>query len=320
MTLFGHDQPWHEWRTAMAGLRMHHGWILSGRRGVGKAAFAIAAARELVATPGVPQPKGDHPDVIVLEPMPADKEEEKKRADGKAYQRKRNISVEQVRQTQQRLVTRPTLGARRAIVIDSADAMEPAAANALLKSLEEPPDGTFFLLIAHRIGALLPTIRSRCRVLGFPDLAPEELDRLLQVEAPATDAAEREAAIAAAAGSPGAALDFLSLGLGKVHRLMMEIADHGDPDMARRGRLAELIGARPTREKQLATLELARAVVAARMATASMRFIPAIDHAHGELARLTRLAPTHNFDPGLLVLEIGGLLATLAVPRELADG
>ena len=71
MILAGHEEPRREWQAALAGPRLHHGWILTGKRGIGKAAFALAAARELVAEAGVPQPHGDHPDVIVLEPLPA---------------------------------------------------------------------------------------------------------------------------------------------------------------------------------------------------------------------------------------------------------
>jgi DNA polymerase III subunit delta' len=70
--LAGHEEPWAQWRAAMAGPRMHHGWILAGPRGIGKASFAMAAARELVAEAGVPQPEGDHPDVIVLSHLPCE--------------------------------------------------------------------------------------------------------------------------------------------------------------------------------------------------------------------------------------------------------
>src|SRR5688500_15368556 len=320
MTLAGHDEPWREWRAAIAGPRLHHGWILSGRRGTGKATFALQAARELVAEPGIAQPQGAHADIIVLEPLPATAEDEKKREEGKPYQLKRNITVEQVRAMQQRLNTRPTLGSRRAIVIDPADDLEKGAANALLKSLEEPPAGTFFLLVAHRLGRLLPTIRSRCRVLSFPRLAAAEIDAILQREAPRADAAMRAAAIAAAGGSPGVALDFVALDLGEVHALMREIAQTGDPDFKLRGRLAEAMGARPDRKRQLAAIDLARAVAAARMHDASRAAIPALTDTHADLVRLAGQAPTYNFDPGLLVMEIGTLLASLAAPSERLHG
>ncbi|MEO6040990.1 MAG: DNA polymerase III subunit delta' [Croceibacterium sp.] len=320
MTLAGHERPWREWRQALAGPRLHHGWILAGKRGVGKAAFALAAARELVAETGLQQPAGYHPDIIVLEPLPASAEDERKRDEGKPFQLKRNISVDQIRAMQQRLTTRPTLGNRRAVIIDPADELEKGAANALLKSLEEPPAGTFFLLVAHRLGRLLPTIRSRCRVLRFPDLDSAALDAILAREAPQADATTRAAAIAAAGGSPGAALEFVELDLAKVHGLMVAIAERGDPGLALRGKLSEAMGARPDRKRQLAVLELARAVLAERMNATERPGIPALAQAHSDLVRLTAQAPTYNYDAGLLVMEIGGLLASLGVPREPAHG
>ena len=58
---------------------MHHAWLLAGKKGLGKMSFALAAARELVAEPGVPQPEGPHPDILVLTHLPKDEKEEKKR-------------------------------------------------------------------------------------------------------------------------------------------------------------------------------------------------------------------------------------------------
>ncbi len=318
MTFAGHEAPWREWHAALAGKRLHHGWIFAGRRGVGKAAFARQAARELVAEPGVPQPPGGHPDVIVLEPLPASAEDEKKRDEGKPYAVKRNITVEQVRGMQARLTTRPTLGARRVVIIDAADDLERGASNALLKSLEEPPVGTFFMLVAHRLGRLLPTIRSRCRVLNFPAVDTAEIDALLREAAPNADAAVREAAIAAAGGSPGVALEFVELDLGGLYRAMTAIAERGDRDFTARGKLAETLGPRPDRRRQLAAIDLARAVLAARMGETPRDQLPALSDAHAELVRLAAQAPTYNFDPGLLILEIGTLLASLAEPSAAA--
>jgi DNA polymerase-3 subunit delta' len=304
----------------MAGPRLHHGWILTGRRGLGKSTFAHEAARLLVAEPGIVQPRRDHPDVIVLEPLPATADDEKKREEGKPYQTKRNITVDQVRAMQQRLTTRPTLGNRRAIIIDPADELEKSAANALLKSLEEPPAGSHFLLVVHRLGRLLPTLRSRCRLLQFPRVGAAEIDGILHREAPQADDAVRAAAIAAAGGSPGAAIHFIALDLGARDERMCEIAERGDADFARRGRLAEAMGARPDRRRQLAAIDLARAVVAARMERTPVAAIPALTAAHADLNRLAAQAPTYNFDPGLMVMEIGGLLASLAVPRAPVHG
>ncbi|MXO72161.1 AAA family ATPase [Alteraurantiacibacter buctensis] len=315
MTLLGHKEAWAQWRAAMAGARMHHAWILGGKKGLGKATFALTAARELVAEPGVPQPPGEHPDVIVLTNLPASKEDEKKREDGKPFALKRNISIDQIRQMQLRLNTRPTLGSRRVIIIDPADDLEKSACNALLKSLEEPPQGTFFLLVTHRPGRLLPTIRSRCRMLPFRPLDNREMEEVLEREAPSGSPAARTAAIAAAAGSPGAALDFVELDLGPLHTLMGQIAATGDADFKLRGKLADAIGTRPSRERQAAVLDLARTVLAERMATTPMTQVPALVETNADLAQLAAHFPIYNFDPGLLVMEIGTLLAHLAPVR-----
>ncbi|WP_338244858.1 AAA family ATPase [Aurantiacibacter hainanensis] len=320
MSYIGHDEAWADWRRALSGDRMHHGWILSGRKGVGKSAFALAAARELVAEEGIPQPEGNHPDIRYVSHPPKNETEARKRDEDKPFELARNIKVDQIRELQRRLTTRPTLGSRRAVIIDPADDMETSAANALLKSLEEPPAGTYFMLIAHRMGRLLPTIRSRCRVLNFPRVSDEDMDAILARESPQASTDMREAAIAAASGSPGAAIDFVELDLGKIHTLMRQVVDQGDPDFALRGRLAGAMGARPSREKQLAAIELARAVVADRMRGVVPGDIPAMVETHGALVRLAGQAPTYNFDPGLLVMEIGTLLANLAGSRTPANG
>ncbi|MBH5322601.1 DNA polymerase III subunit delta' [Aurantiacibacter sediminis] len=318
MTYIGHEDAWASWRSASSGERMHHAWILSGRKGVGKSAFALAAARELVAEDGIAQPQGDHPDIFYTSHPPKNDAEAKKRADGKPYELARNIKIEQIRKLQQRLTTRPTLGTRRVVIIDPADDMETPTANALLKSLEEPPQGTFFLLIAHRIGRLLPTIRSRCRVLSFPRISDDDMRAVLAREAPQASNEMRDAAIAAASGSPGAAIDFVELDLGKIHTLMQQIAERGDPDFSLRGQLAAAMGARPKREKQLAAIELARAVVAGHMSGVGRDQIPALVESHAELVRLAAQAPTANFDAGLLIMEIGTLLSNLAAARSAA--
>ncbi|RXZ66100.1 DNA polymerase III subunit delta' [Pelagerythrobacter rhizovicinus] len=319
MTLLGHDEAWRQWRDALSGARMHHAWLLAGKRGLGKMSFAEAAARELCAEPGVAQPTGPHPDVHVLTHQPKDEKEERKRDEGKPYEVRRNITVAQIRAMQQKLTTRPTLGARRAVIIDPADDLEKSASNALLKSLEEPPTGTFFLLIAHRPARLLPTIRSRCRMLRFPALGERELADWLGTRAPEADAETREAAARAASGSPGVALDFVQRDLGPLHTLMARIVREGDEALDLRGRLAEAVGTRPDRERIAAILDLARAVLANELDRKGRNGWPGLIDAHAALVRLAGEAPTYNFDPGLLVMEIGTLLASAAPASERAD-
>ena len=316
--LVGHDGVWREWEAARGGHRMHHAWMLVGREGLGKAAFARAAAVELVADPGTHQPPiENHPDILWLAQLPANDDEAKKRDDGRAYATKRNISVDQVREMQRRLNTRPTLGSRRAVIIDPADVLEKGAANALLKSLEEPPQGTVFLLVVHQPGRLLPTIRSRCQVLRFRTLDAGEMGHALDIHAPDLDTLTREAAIAVGAGSPGAALAFAAQDLGKAWQIMRQIVVRGDADLSLRSALAAAIGQRPDRERQMAALTAARMVLVDAMGGPQSH--TALADAHTALVQLAREAPTYNYDAGLLMLEIGAVLAGVAQTRESAS-
>ncbi len=316
MPLIGHDEAWAAWRAALAGERMHHAWLLTGKAGLGKGAFALAAARDLVG--GGPEAT-QHPDILVLTYGPKDEKEESKRANGKPFELARGIRIKQIREMQHRLTTRPTIGDKRAVVIDPADAMERPSSNALLKSLEEPPAGTFFLLVSHDPAGLLPTIRSRCRTLRFPILNDEELGRFLaqQTDAPAD---ERAAAIAAASGSPGTALAFVAMGLATAARTMRHIRDSGDAQFSARGQLTALIGARPERERLRAVLDLARAIVAEDIERLPARLATRRIAAHKGLVRLTGEYLTYNYDIGLLALEIGNLLASCSEATARADG
>lgn len=315
MNMIGHDAAWQSWRGAMSGTRMHHAWLLAGKKGLGKATFAQSAARELLGSEG----QGEHPDILTLTYGPKNKDEAKKRDEGKSFEFARGIKVEQVREVQRRLTTRPTMGDKRVVIIDPADDMEVSASNALLKSLEEPPRGTYFLLVAHSPARLLPTIRSRCRTVRFPVILPEEMDELLRRLAPEADIASRDAAIAAAAGSPGAALSFLDFDLGKSAQLMRRILEEGDRDFGLRGQLAGTIGAKQNIPRLQAVLDLARAILAQRIENAPNDPRKLID-THAELVRLTGEQPTYNFDPGLLGMEIGTLLASAGAASERGNG
>jgi DNA polymerase III subunit delta' len=312
-----HAEAWRQWRDALGGQRMHHGWLLAGKAGLGKRDFAMAAARELVAEPGVPQPSGDHPDIIVLTYGPKDEKGEKAQAEGKPFDLARSIRIKQIRAMQRRLITRPTLGSRRAIIIDPADDMEKGAANALLKSLEEPPVGTFFLLVTHRPARLLPTIRSRCRTLRFPVLNDKQLADMLGDAGLPPD----PGAIAAAEGSFGVALRFAAQGLAPVSAVITALITGAEQGISQRGEFARLIGARADRERVQAVLDLAQALVAraARSSDDPHHRARLID-THGALVSLAAEAPTANFDPGLLPYEIGSLLVAAAPASEPAHG
>ena len=314
-----HSGQWREWRAALSSPRMHHAWILAGRRGLAKHDFALAAARELVGI-GRETPVGENdPDIHVLTHLPKDDKEARKQEKGEAFETKRNISIEQVRGMQARLNTRPTLGDRRAIIIDPADDLERNAANALLKSLEEPPQGTFFLLVTHRPGLLLPTIRSRARILRFNPLPASRVEEVLRAEDEMADPADIALAARASGGAPGAGIAFLAQELGPAEALMRRIAAEGDPDFVLRGKLGEEIGARPDRARLATTLDLARTVLAQKLEQPDGLDIPALVDAHARLVTISGQAKSYNFDPGFLAMEIGTLLASAAPHRATAN-
>ncbi|MFU7528645.1 DNA polymerase III subunit delta' [Qipengyuania sp. ASV99] len=317
-----HDAAWREWRTAMAGERMHHGWLLAGKRGLGKLDFALAAARELVVqdnslTNNNIQPV-THPDIHIVTYSAKDDKEEKKRQNGNPYELSKQIRERDIGHVQARLRTRPTLGERRVVIITPADDMNTHAANKLLKSLEEPPAGTFFILVTHRPSRLLPTIRSRCRILRLPELSDLELEAMLLA---AGQGGDLTPAIRAAQGSYGAAVRFAEMELAPIAALIERLLLRGDADFNARADLVRLIGPRADRERLQAVMDLAQAMVADHAkSTGNSSQRSALIDAHAQLVALAAQAPTYNFDTGLLTLEIGSLLMRAAPASERAHG
>jgi DNA polymerase-3 subunit delta' len=133
--------------------------------------------------------RGVHADVLAIEPGDTG-----------------SIKVDQVRAAIERTAYRPFEGRRRVVIVDDADAMEAPPQNALLKTLEEPPAASTFVLVTSRPDVLLPTVRSRCQRIRFGPLSPAEIAPVLMRD---HGFAEREAhaAAAAAEGSIGRALE-----------------------------------------------------------------------------------------------------------------
>lgn len=173
------------WNAYRAG-QLPHGMLFAGRQGIGKATTAFALARLILSYPDSTQapalqdapidPKqqsliasGAHTSLKHLTRMVKD--------DGKGF--KTGIAVDDIRKIGHFLSMSADGGLARIVIIDPADDMNVNAANALLKSLEEPPKNTVMILIAHRLGRLLPTIRSRCRVVRFAELSDTDLVQLL---------------------------------------------------------------------------------------------------------------------------------------------
>lgn len=209
-------------RSALRRGALHHAYLLGGPEGVGKARVARLLAQAANCEGGTAGPdglrddacgscgpcrkiaKGIHPDVLVLH-------EEKVMAKAGAWEPKggrspsKDIVVDQVRDlVDRRLSLKRFEGRRRFVVIDPADAMNPQAQNALLKTLEEPPEGTTLVLVASSPDALLSTIRSRCLRVPFAPLPAAAIADRLVSAGHAPDAARLAAAVSG--GSLGRAL------------------------------------------------------------------------------------------------------------------
>ena len=184
--------------------------IFAGPAGVGKRLAALATAQALNCTARLPKhsgpdadlecdacgvcaactriARGVHPDVLLVAPGDSG-----------------SIKIEQVREIIDRAAYRPFEGRRRAVIIDEADALVPAAQNALLKTLEEPPPSSVFLLVTARPDVLLPTVRSRCPRLQFRPLGQRDIEAAMVTYGHSE--AEARAVAATADGSLGRALD-----------------------------------------------------------------------------------------------------------------
>ena len=190
--------------------RLPHAVVLTGARGIGKLRFGLALAQKLLCAQPVSGTAcgecrqcgflraGTHPDFKLVTPEEAGKQ----------------IKVAQVRELVDFLIHTPQQGGYKVTVIQPAEAMNISAANALLKSLEEPADNTLLILITDAPSRLLATIRSRCQAIPFP-VPPwqQALDWLTAVSGTPGQAQEL---LAEAKGRPLAALDMLaSDGLGR---------------------------------------------------------------------------------------------------------
>ncbi len=313
----------------MASGALHHAWLLAGPRGIGKATFARAAALRLLAEgagetlpSGLDVPAGrtrslveagSHPDLRILARLPKPEKggSERPSADTDLA---RTITVDQVRSLLPMFATTPSLSPRRVVVIDAIDDLAKEGANALLKGLEEPPQGTIFLLVSHQPGRLLPTIRSRCRLLRFDPLDEATLTRVLTDELPDASATEIAALVGAGEGSPGRALGYAGLDLAELNTTLAGIAADGDPTNAARLKLARELGGRGAEPRYEAFLERAPAFIAeaARLRTGSA-LRSALD-AYDVARMVASAARPLSMAADSTVFELAELVARLARP------
>lgn len=208
-SLLGHEQAEKIFLKAMTGGRSHHAWLITGVKGIGKATLAYRMTRYLLGASqllheGLDFSADDpvvqrlaslgHGNVFILR-RPYDLKTKKLRSE---------IPVDEARKLKDFLSQKPSETGWRVVIIDSMDEMNRNAENAILKSLEEPPEKTMFFLISSNPGRLLPTIRSRCVSLGLKAV-PQNQIRTWLTGHTQQDADIIDAAVKLSRGGPGRA-------------------------------------------------------------------------------------------------------------------
>src|SRR5579883_3091625 len=223
--LFGHSAAEATFLGAFQAGALHHAWLLTGEKGIGKATFAYRAARFLLSRsvresgteeepPGLDLPPahpvsrqieaGAHSSLFVL-------------GDAESTRSSSSISVDAVRKLRSFMGLTST-NAWRVMIVDPANDLTIASANALLKAIEEPPPRSVFFLISHGAAAVMPTIRSRCVRLSFRPLELPSFERAVLAacrrgKLPAPGRNYIVKLHAACSGSPGRAVEYIAGGL-----------------------------------------------------------------------------------------------------------
>ncbi len=218
--LVGQDAAEQELLAAFRSASMHHAWVLAGPEGIGKATLAYRMARFVLAhpDPAAPEVKAAaslavdpdapaarqivqmaHPDLLVLRR-------------GWVPERKTvsaEIRVADVRRVGQFFGSTAGQGGWRVCIVDAADDLNASGANALLKTLEEPPSRSLFLIVSSAPRRLLPTMRSRCRMMPMRRLSAADVARAVRLAGLAPDDETLERAAEAADGSVRRALELI---------------------------------------------------------------------------------------------------------------
>jgi len=335
---FGHAEAERALLDAYRGVRMPHAWLIGGAPGIGKATLAYRMARFVLAHPdpsvaavqsartlALPSDHRmvrlvaaqGHPDLLVLERRPGD-----------SGALRTTIAVDDVRKLVPFFGSTAGEAGWRVVVVDAADELNAAGANALLKLLEEPPPRALFLIVSHAPGRLLSTIRSRCRRLQLRPLAPADVGQAAAVAlGRSPEDADIAKAAAAAEGSVGRAVALLGGPLLAVRERVIELLDRlpaidpralhalGDSlERADRAVLATFVDA--TREWLSAQLPAANGGRApqpsAATGAAAARHLAGLAQAWDNVNRTAREVEVFNLERKPFVFKVFGWLAEAA--------
>ena len=306
LALVGQAQAEDAFLEAYNAHRLHHAWLITGPRGVGKATLAWRVARFLLAEPASDGGMfGDTPANAISLDVPADHPVTHRVAalseprlylvrrswDEKSNRLKQEIGVDEIRKLKSFFNLSATDGGRRVVIVDSADEMTVSAANALLKLLEEPPADVTILLISHQPSRLLPTIRSRCRELRCAVLGPDDMARAM-TEAGAEAGPTAAALSELSGGSVGEAVRLTNLdGMQAYAEIIGLFTTLPRLDRPKALRLAESAVGRPNEPRFDLILRLMDLFLA-RTARTGVTGPPIVEAAPGEAGLMRRLAPS----------------------------
>jgi len=328
--LVGHAAAEAELLNAYRAGRLAHAWLIGGPAGIGKATLAwrftrfilahpdpsapdVKAARDLSvsdAAPAVRQILAQaHPDVAALRRL--------WNADRKTFYA--DIRVEDVRRALQLFQKSAGAGGWRICIVDTIEDLNRAGANALLKMIEEPPANALFLILAHRPGLALPTIRSRCRRLQLDPLSPNEIVRVMSGLGPpwsAIGAAQRAAVASAANGSAREALKRVDPERAEIEAMIAAaIAELPNVDGRAVHKLAEAVSARGAddafEDLNLALYDWLAGRAEAKAGEGAARLAP-LAELWDKARAATRDAETYNLDKRLHVLSLFAELSAAA--------
>ena len=228
--ILGHKEILKEELKAIYKRCNHHAICLTGPVGIGKSLVAkelgkafLCPEKTVNGACGICRScrrinLGTHPDWHVLEPF--------------GPKARGVISVEDIRNLEEKIWLKPGEGVGRVIIIEDAHLMPEISQNTLLKTLEEPPSWTLFILIAQKLAGLLPTVISRCQVLRLSPLSDNEVKKILLKKGKYNEE-DIELAVAYAKGSPGQGIVFLEGGgkeiLKELDNVFPDVSDNFDP-------------------------------------------------------------------------------------------